>query len=113
MSDGLISVGVFTMTLLDITQQYGYRDRSEIAWRFSWENVGDEQGWFVFMTRPGDERALCIGRVPEDEVVKKLKENPPLQKDDLIDLELWMAHGGLDQFKPKEKKVRKKKEPIT
>jgi hypothetical protein len=69
--------------------------------------IGEEEGWFVTMIHPGS-KPMCIGRLPEKEVIEKLAENVPLTKDDLIDLELWMKyHFGVDEFKPKEKKPRK------
>lgn len=100
-----------TMTTLDISQQYGFRDKSEITWGFSFRKIDNEEGWFVTMQRPGAENAICIGMLPEAEVVQRLAENPPLTQDDLIDLELWIKHHfQVDEFKPKEKKTRKKKE---
>jgi hypothetical protein len=109
-------MGDATMAKLDIEQHYGFRDKSETTWGFAFKKIEDEEGWFAFTQRPGVEKAICIGRLPEREVVKKLAENPLLTQDDLIDLELWMAHHfQIDEFKPKEKKFRKprtKKETI-
>src|SRR3979490_654441 len=94
-----------TMVKLDIEQRYGFGDKSEVAWGFIFTKIGEEEGWFAFMQRPGIEKAICVGRLPEAEIIKLLKENPLLTQDDLIDLELWMAHHfQVDEFKPKEKK---------
>ena len=96
---------------LDPTLKYGYLDKAECFWRFSNEKVGEETGWFVYLVKPG-EKGLFIGKISESEIIRRLKENPPpLTSDDFIDLELWMAHGGLEI--PKVKKERKTKKEIS
>lgn len=96
--------------MLDISQRYSYVDKEERVWRFSFERLGDDEGWFAWLTRPGT-KEICIGRISESELSKMLKENPPpLTQDDFIDLELWFMHGGLEVYQPKPKKTRKKKE---
>lgn len=99
------------MSRLDIEQRYSFRDKNEITWSFIYRIVSDEEGWFAFMQRPGAEKTMCIGMLPEAKVIELIAENPPLAQDDLIDLELWMKHHfQIDAYKPKEKKTRKKKE---
>ena len=93
--------------MLDISQRYSYIDKEERMWRFSFESLGDDRGWFAWLTRPGY-KEVCVGRISEQELAKALKEAPPpLGQDDLIDLELWLQHDGLDEYKPKVKKIRK------
>ena len=87
---------------LDTSKRYGYYDKKEVKWAFTYQDIANDEGWFAWMTRPGQVE-ICIGRVSEEEVIKRLEENPPLTQDDLIDLELWINHGGLDKYKPKEK----------
>ena len=96
------------MSKLDIEQHYGFRDKSEVAWSFVFTKIGDEEGWFAFMQRPGAEKAMCIGRLSEAEIVKMIAENPALTQDDLIDFGLWVNHGGLDVYAPKKRKRIKK-----
>ncbi len=100
-------VGVY---MLDISLRYGFTDKFETHWRFSFEKLGGAQGWFAWVTKPG-QHEICIGRIAEEDLNKKLQEIPtPLTQDDLIDLELWMKSGGL--WKEKKIRVRKKKETI-
>lgn len=86
---------------LDVTEKYHYIDKNETKWVYSYQKFGDDEGWFVFQTRPGYPE-ICIGRVTEDEVEEKVMENPPLTQDDLIDLMLWMNSGGLDEYQPRK-----------
>ena len=86
---------------LDISRRYEYYDKKEIKWAFTYQHIANDEGWYVWMTRPG-QIEVCIGRTTEEEIVKKLEENPPLTQDDLIDLELWMSHGGLDKYQPRK-----------
>ncbi len=96
------------MAKLDIGQRYGFRDKNEVTWGFIYKVIGDDEGWFTFMQRPDSEKAMCIGRLPEAEVMKLIAENPPLTQDDLIDLELWIKHHfQVDEYVPKERKPRK------
>lgn len=86
--------------ILDVSKRYSYYDRNEVKWLFTYQDIANDEGWFVWMTRPG-QIEICVGRTTEEEIVEKLKQNPPLTQDDLIDLELWMNHGGLDQYIPR------------
>lgn len=88
---------------LDKGTKYSYFDKSETYWKFSYEVMGDDKGWFAFRALPG-ERLLAVGRITELEIEKLLQSNRPLEKDDLIDLELWMVHGGLEVPKKSKKK---------
>ena len=88
---------------LDIAEKYQYIDENEVKWVYSYQKLGDDEGWFVWMTRPGM-LEICIGRADEAEVLKKITEHPPLTQDDLIDLELWIKSGGLDQYQPRKEK---------
>src|SRR6266852_529133 len=95
--------------VLDKGKSYGYQDKSETFWKFHYDKIGDVEGWWIFVTRPGDQM-LCVGRTTEEEILQTLKGvPPPLTQDDLIDLELWLEHNGLEEFK-KVKKTRKRKE---
>jgi hypothetical protein len=100
---------------LDIKQIYEYQDENETFWRFSFEQIADEEGWWVWIRRPENKAFYCIGKFSEQEVLHRVEmAAKPLTQDDLIDLELWLAHGGLDKYKPKKtRKLRKKKEEIT
>jgi hypothetical protein len=86
---------------LDISEKYHYFDKNETKWVYSYQKIGEVEGWFAWMTRPG-EKEMCIGRIAESEVLDKISHNLPLTQDDLIDLELWIKSGGLD-IQPKEK----------
>jgi hypothetical protein len=97
---GLSIMGVDMSMRLDISERYRYFDKNEILWVYSYQHIGDVEGWFAWVTKPG-EKEICIGRVPESEVVNRIESNRPLTQDDLIDLELWIKSGGLD-IQPKE-----------
>lgn len=86
---------------LDISTSYHYYDKKEIKWSFRYQQLANDEGWFVWMTKPG-QIEICIGRTTEDEIIQKLKENPPLTIDDRIDLGLWLEHDGLDEYLPKQ-----------
>lgn len=86
---------------LDLTEKYQYIDENEIRWVFSYQHLGDDEGWFAWMTRPG-QIEICVGRVLASEVIERITKNPPLTQDDLIDLELWIKSGGLDRYKPRQ-----------
>ena len=96
--------GVLAMRL-NISEKYQYFDKNEVKWVFSYQKLGDDEGWFVWMTRPGQPE-FCVGRLDEREVVEKLAENPALTSDDFIDLELWLKHGGLDVYQPRKKEKK-------
>lgn len=101
-----INIGVIN-GVLDISQRYTYTDKEERTWRFSFERLGGDEGWFAWLTRPG-QKEICIGKISDQDLAKALKENPPpLDQGDLIDLELWLIHDGLDAYQPKVKKTRK------
>ena len=96
-------MGVVTMGL-DIATKYGYLDKNEVQWVYTYQKLGDDEGWFAWVTRPG-QKEFCIGRITEKEILEKLTNNPPpLDQDDLIDLELWIDHGGLELYSPKKDK---------
>lgn len=86
--------------ILDASETYRYFDKNEIQWEYIYDKIGEDEGWWAWMTRPGGTE-ICIGRVPEEEVIKKMESNHPLTQDDLIDLELWIKSGGLDQYQPR------------
>lgn len=86
--------------ILDTEKRYYYYDRNEVKWVFTYQDIANDQGWYVWTTRPG-QIEICIGRMEEEEIIERLDANPPLTQDDLIDLELWMSHGGLDQYQPR------------
>lgn len=88
---------------LDVTEKYSYIDENEVKWVYSYQHLGDDEGWFVWMTRPGRVE-ICVGQVEEGDVIEKMTKNPPLNQDDFIDLELWIKSGGLDQYQPREEK---------
>lgn len=97
---------------LDIKRTYEFQDANETFWKFSFEQIGDEEGWWAWMRRPENKAYYCIGKFSEQDVIERVESTPqPLNQDDLIDLELWLAHGGLDAYKPKKtRRPRKKKE---
>lgn len=96
---------------LDITKRFEFQDKSETFWRFDYETIAGEEGWYAWTRRANSEEYFCIGRISETELIKRLKVVPPaLTQDDLIDLELWMKSGGLDQYIPKKRRRRKIKE---
>lgn len=91
---------------------YEYQDSSEVFWKFSFERIGDEEGWFAWVKRPENADFFCVGKINERDMVKRLESSPaPLNQDDFIDLMRWLNHGGMDKYKPK--KTRKKKELQT
>lgn len=93
---------------LDITKHYEYQDKSENFWRFTFESIAGEEGWFAWIRRPNSEEYFCVGKILPSDLIRRLEEiPPPLSTDDLIDLELWIKNGGLDQYKPK--RTRRKK----
>ena|ERR1700688_3286778 len=93
-------------------EKYQYQDTSEILWKFSYERIADEEGWFAWVKRPENKDFFCVGKIPEQEIIKRLEASPaPLNQDDLIDLELWLSHGGFKKYNPrKPRKPRIKKE---
>lgn len=94
----------------EISTTYEYQDALEIFWRFSYEKIGDEEGWFAWIRRPENEDYFCVGKISEKDLIKRLESTPgPLTQDDLIDLQLWLQHGGMDKYQPKKKR-RKRKE---
>ena len=94
---------------LDIQMKYEYQDAFEVFWKFVFDKIGEEEGWWAWVKRPENKEYFCVGLISEQELIKRLEATPkPLTPDDLIDLELWLQHGGLDQYKPKKR--RKKKE---
>lgn len=99
-SSGRDIMGVTTM-ILDTANRYHYIDKNEIQWEYVYEKLGDDEGWWAWMTRPGGAE-ICIGRVSQEEIVERLKDNPPLTQDDYIDLELWIKSGGLDEYQPRK-----------
>jgi hypothetical protein len=90
---------------LDVSKRYSYIDKNETQWAFTYQNIANDEGWYVWRTAPG-QIEMCIGRADEEQVAQKLMENPPLNQDDLIDLELWLAHGGLEKYKPRKERRR-------
>lgn len=86
---------------LNISEKYCYIDKDEVQWTFSYQSLDDDEGWFAWITRPGQVE-FCVGKVSEQELIDRIERNPPLTSDDLIDLELWMKSGGLDQYQPKK-----------
>lgn len=96
---------------LDITLRFEFQDRSETFWRFDYETIAGEEGWFAWTRRATSEDYFCVGRISEVELMKRLEGVPPaLTQDDYIDLELWMKTGGLEQYAPKKRRRRKIKE---
>jgi hypothetical protein len=93
---------------LDVSKRYSYIDKNETMWAFTYQNIANDEGWYVWRTMPG-QIEICIGRTEEAEIVKKLTENPPLDQDDLIDLELWLSHGGLDSYVPRKDVSKRRK----
>lgn len=89
--------------ILDTSERYHYIDKNEVQWAFVFAKVGDDEGWWTWMTRPGG-LEVCIGRLSEEEVRERIESNPPLTQDDLIDLELWINSGGLQQYEPRKEK---------
>lgn len=85
---------------LDVSKRYSYIDKKEVKWVFTYQTIATDEGWFVWRTAPG-QIEICIGKTTEEEVAKAIAENPPLTQDDLIDLELWMIHGGLETYQPR------------
>ncbi len=96
---------------LDISKKYEYQDRAEHFWRFTFESIAGEEGWFAWIKRPDSKEHFCVGKVSEKELIQKLESNPPpLNDDDLIDLNLWINHGGLEAYTPRKKRRKTKKE---
>ncbi len=94
---------------LDISKKYEYQDKSEYFWKFTFESIAGEEGWFAWIRRPDSEDYFCIGKIAEQDIVKRFEENPPpLTQEDLIDLELWMSHGGLQAYSPRKRRKTKK-----
>jgi hypothetical protein len=88
---------------LDISKKYQYQDRSECFWRFTFESIAGEEGWFAWLRRPNSEEYFCVGMLNEKDLMQRLNENPPpLGIDDLIDLEMWLIHNGLKEYEPKQ-----------
>jgi hypothetical protein len=100
---GLDNMAEVQAMYLDVSKRYSYIDKNEVKWAFTYQDVAYDEGWYVWRTAPG-QAEMCIGRIDEVEIMVKLHENPPLNDDDLIDLHLWLEHGGLDKYKPKEVK---------
>ena len=96
---------------LDITRRYEFQDSQEVSWRFSFDEIGGEEGWWAWVKRPEASSFFCVGKISDQDLIKKLESAPPLTQDDLIDLEMWLTHNGLDKYKPKQR--RKKKEEIV
>lgn len=87
--------------VLDVSKKYSYYDKKETRWTFTYQDIANDEGWYAWITKPG-QIEICIGRVSEEEVIKNLEANPPLNQDDEIDLHLWMDHGGLDKYQPRK-----------
>lgn len=105
------SIQLVNVTPLDITQRFEFSDKAETFWRFGYETIAGEEGWFAWTRRANSEEYFCIGRISEVELIKRLETIPPaLTQDDFIDLELWMKTGGLAQYAPKKRRRRKSKE---
>lgn len=86
-------------TKLDIHKKYEFRDRSENFWRFTFESIAGEEGWFAWVRRANSEEYFCVGKIPEPQLIEKLTSNPnPLTEDDYIDLELWMKRSGFIEY---------------
>jgi hypothetical protein len=97
---------------LEVGTRYEYQDSSEVFWRFTYEIIGGEQGWWAWVRRPENHDFFCVGKITEPEVIKRLETAPlALTQDDEIDFHLWLNHGGMDKYKPR--KTRKKKEIVT
>lgn len=87
---------------LDIGDKFEFQDNSETFWKFGYETISGEEGWFAWIRRPNSEDYFCVGRISEPELIRRIEANPEaLTQSDFIDLELWMQHGGLDQYIPK------------
>lgn len=98
---------------LDINQRFEFSDKSETFWRFDYETIAGEEGWYAWTRRADSEEYFCIGRISEVELIRRLETIlPALDQDDFIDLQLWMKSGGLDQYTPKKRRRRKEKEVI-
>jgi hypothetical protein len=105
---GLDNISMEVAMYLDVSKRYSYIDKNEVQWAFTYQDLATDKGWYVWRTMPG-QTEVCIGRIDEAEIVYRLGTNPPLTQDDLIDLELWLSHGGLDTYQPR-KKPKKTKE---
>src|SRR5712692_1206648 len=89
---------------LDPRHKFGGQDKNETWWRFAWESIDAVVGWFAWRKVPGATEYLCIGPILESEILKILKTIPnKLSEDDLLDLELWLNRGGLEEYAPNPK----------
>ena len=80
-----------TNSIIFRNKEYKFIDSQEIIWKFVYKKILDNEGWWGWSKRPGQESFSCLGIFSERELSKRLDLNlRELSDDDKLDLILFL-----------------------